>query len=133
MKNLYLFKMKRNTKPFDLEAAKAGAKVMTQDGQPVTIIKFDVKHPIYPLCGIVVNPEGEEEVWVYTKCGKVIQGIHSEMNLVMAPEIHTGYINLLRVGGDILTSAVFGSVEEATHSVDGEDEYIDTVKVEWEE
>ena len=48
MKNLYVFKMKRNTKPFDLEAAKAGAKVMTQDGQPVTIIKFDVKHPIYP-------------------------------------------------------------------------------------
>ena len=36
--------MEKKLKPFDLEAAKAGAKVITRDGRPVRIICFDRKN-----------------------------------------------------------------------------------------
>lgn len=41
--------MGQKFKPFDLEASKAGAPVMTRDGRPARILAFDVKSEKYPV------------------------------------------------------------------------------------
>lgn len=50
-------------KPFDLEKAKAGAKLRTKGGLPVEIFKWDARGS-YPIRGIVVaEKEDKSEIW----------------------------------------------------------------------
>lgn len=51
--------MKKIIKPFDLEAAKKGAKVETRSGKKVEIFKWDANSQ-FPLKGIYENCEGYE-------------------------------------------------------------------------
>lgn len=50
---------KKIIKPFDLEAAKKGAKVETRSGKKVEIFKWDANSQ-FPLKGIYENNEGRE-------------------------------------------------------------------------
>lgn len=50
---------KKIIKPFDLEAAKKGAKVETRSGKKVEIFKWDANSK-FPLKGIYENNEGRE-------------------------------------------------------------------------
>lgn len=52
---------KENLKPFDLEKAKAGAKVVTRDGREVRIICFDRKAPVFKLVALINNKGIEDE------------------------------------------------------------------------
>jgi hypothetical protein len=47
-------------KKFNLEAAKAGAKVQTKDGRAVRLVCFDMKGD-QPLVGLVSSEEGDYE------------------------------------------------------------------------
>lgn len=60
--------MKKVTKPFDLEAAKNGAKVETRNGHKVEILRSDLKN-ICPIIGIVTGDDGSEGF-----CGWKIDG-----------------------------------------------------------
>ena len=50
--------METKLKPFDLEAAKNGAKVVTRDGHAVRIICYDRKNEEYPIVALVGEDEG---------------------------------------------------------------------------
>lgn len=56
-------------KPFDLEAAQAGAPVCTRVGAEVRIICFDRIHSEYPIIGLLRNSNAEEYVGTFTAYG----------------------------------------------------------------
>lgn len=132
-------------KEFDLEAAKAGKKVMTRDGRNVRIVCFDCKDPLKPIVALVEKtvvyeyPERhekiEEDIVKYSPKGK-----DGDMNndLVMASEKKEGYVNLFKSPTMIYSGqSVFETEDEAKHSaalhVDRNIIYLDTIKIEWEE
>lgn len=51
--------MKKIIKPFDLEAAKNGAKIETRNGKEVEILRTDLKNN-FPIIGIVTGDDGSE-------------------------------------------------------------------------
>lgn len=76
-------------KPFDIEKAKAGAKVVTRDGRDVEILKFDLQDE-YPIV-VVITPKCDVQ-WIetYTLDGKCFfsgdDDTESHDDLMMAPE-----------------------------------------------
>lgn len=66
-------------KPFDLEAAKNGAKVCTRDGNPVRIICFDRACPFDSFTIVALVKYGHvEEIILYTIDGRKINFIQRE-------------------------------------------------------
>ena len=61
---------KKIQKPFDVEAAKRGAKVETRDGRPVRIVCYDRKSN-YPIIALV-NYGDEELTSAYSIEGKYL-------------------------------------------------------------
>lgn len=51
--------MKKIIKPFDLEAAKNGAKIETRNGKEVEILRWDLNNK-FPILGIVTGDDGYE-------------------------------------------------------------------------
>jgi hypothetical protein len=76
-------------KPFDLEKALAGAKVVTRDGREVTqLTRFDV-YGNYPLIGII-NKQRES----FQLNGQFGDNKESNWDLFMAPEKKSIWINV---------------------------------------
>ena len=60
-------------KPFNLEEAKAGAKICTRDGRPVRIICYDRIDEAYPIVALITNDFDEpEDIEDYTIDGYYI-------------------------------------------------------------
>ena len=54
-------------KPFDLEKAKAGARVCTRYGRDARIICFDRKSELdAPIIALALNPDNTENIMTYT-------------------------------------------------------------------
>lgn len=127
--------MKTNLKPFDLEAAKAGAPVVTRNGRSVRIICTDMIDGEYPVIALV--REGHwESLRSYTTDGKCVVGeIISELDLFMASVKRLGWVNLYRDGGNriVTGNTVHDSKSEASGGSDDFTDYLATVPVEWEE
>lgn len=127
--------METKLKPFDPEAAKAGAKVVTRDGHAVRIICYDRKNEEYPIVALVGEDEGA--VFSYSSGGRYLEPNLTDHNLdlFMAPVKREVWVNLYRdTLGTIYTSCIMNTKEEALSikSVRADD-YIATAKVEWEE
>lgn len=73
--------MKKTIKPFDLEAAKKGAKVETRNGNKAEILKWDANSDC-PLIGVYVDGEGYEYAGSWTLNGE--WGDLSCLDLVIA-------------------------------------------------
>ena len=73
-------------KPFDLEKAKAGAKLKTRNGYPVEIFKWDARGN-YPIRGIVIaEKEDKSEIWALD--GSYDYNHHPDsFDLVMVEEV----------------------------------------------
>lgn len=72
-------------KPFDLEAAKAGEKVVTRDGRAVRIICFDVKD-MWPIVALITETDGQEKIQGNLENGNIFQrGDEDLCDLFMAP------------------------------------------------
>jgi hypothetical protein len=101
-------------KPFDLEAALAGAPVQTRDGRPVTqLTNFSVTSD-YSLIGVI---EGEFYKWMRDG-GHLSPYIESERDLFMAPIIRTGWIARYRCPrkkGYYASIRIYDSKEEVEH------------------
>ena len=113
-------------KPFDLEAAKAGAKVVNRAGCVVRLVCFDVdSHDGFPLVGIVRDTAESGEYIARYKAdgGNCFKGI-SDKDLFMAPVKREGWVN-------INESRVYITKEKARASVTDYPAIV--VKVEWEE
>lgn len=89
-----------NYKPFDLEAAKKGAKVITKDGRQVRILCFDAKlinekATIVALVERSFSNNEQSVVRLYDETGRNIFGNPEDL-LVMAPVVV--YANLYTNG-----------------------------------
>jgi hypothetical protein len=133
-------KIGKNLKPFDLEAAKAGKPVCTRDGRKVRIICFDRKFYHdgynYPIVA-VINDNNNEPVRAYTQDGLFVGNGECELDLMMLPEKKEGWINISSCPDNGYSNydsgvIVFKTKEEAVNFTNNKD-YIDTVKVTWEE
>lgn len=137
---------KVNLKPFSLEAAKSGKPVYTRDGRKVRIICFDriFYHEgyDYPIVAMV-NNKGNESVHAYTKDGLLTGGEECDYDLMMLSEKKEGWVNVYNADTTFyyVDGRVFETkdeaVQEAKEEVEKEqrekNEYIDTIKVKWEE
>lgn len=126
-------------KPFDLEKAKAGAKVCTRDGRDARIICFDRNdNSGFHIVALVTKSDIGEECNTYTQNGKHIgEKWISQSDLMMATEKKVGWINLYRSNNaHILSNCIYSNERDARESamlgVDYE-YYIQTIKIEWEE
>lgn len=139
-------KIGKNLKEFNLEAAKSGKPVCTRDGRKARIICFDSKNdPQRPIIALVEN-NSNELLYEYTIKGKELFSHISTTgtsDLMMLPEKKEGWINIYNADTTFyyVDGRVFETkdeaVQEAKEEVEKEqrekNEYIDTIRVEWEE
>lgn len=123
---------KLNLKPFDLQKAKAGKPVCTRDGRKARIICFDKQEgfPIIALVETKVNDRILEEIALFNINGRAVSDeIDSKLDLIMLPEKKEGWINVYAL------NTCYPSKEEAEANIDKdyENEYVRTIKIEWEE
>ena len=123
--------IRRNLKPFNLEAAKAGKPVCTRDGRKARIICFDKKY-IRPIVALVDHwDEADEEVEGIIECHNDgyynCREIPSPNDLMMLPEKKEGWVNIYE------DMRIYVSEEGAKMGISPERTYITTIKVEWEE
>ena len=138
---------KNNLKPFSLELAKQGKPVCTRDGRKARIICFDRKgdQPIIALIEAKGNKDALiEKVERYFINGhSVFEVRETNDDLMMLPEKKEGWINIYNADTTFYYAdgRVFETkdeaVQEAKEEVEKEqrekNEYIDTIRVEWEE
>lgn len=132
-------------KPFNLEAAKAGKPVCTRDGRKARIICFDAKRKDGKnIMALIPSKEypGFEDLVAYPNNGNYHGGHENDGDLMMLPEKKEGWVNIYnrnrpRTSSEncyIMTGvSVFETKEGAIFYIDKDKEYIDTVKIEWEE
>ena len=131
---------KLNLKPFDIEAAKAGKPVCTRDGRKARIICFD-KVGDFPIVALTDDRDYKEDgVNLYDINGK---GSNECFDLMMLPEKKDGWINIYNADTTFyyVDGRVFETKDEAVQEAKEEvekgqrekNEYIDTIRVEWEE
>ena len=140
-------KIGKNLKPFDLEAAKQGKPVCTRDGRKARIICFDrfCCDEISTIVACVLSKDGKDEnVIIYSSDGFMADKQHPYADdLMMLPEKKKGWINIYNADTTFyyVDGRVFETkdeaVKEAKEEVEKEqrekNEYIDTIRVEWEE
>lgn len=126
---------KLNLRPFDLEAAKAGKPVCTRDGRKARIICFDAKcnKPIVAL----IYDCNKETVLQYLENGRFFVDQIDKYDLMMFPQKKEGWVNVYKsynVGKKIpCMASIYPTKEEAKKSSVVGFDYVDTVKIEWEE
>lgn len=124
-----------NLKPFDLEAAKAGKPVCTRDGRKARIICFDAKcnKPIVAL----IYDCNKETVLQYLENGRFFVDQIDKYDLMMLPQKKEGWVNVYKsynVGKKIpCMASIYPTKEKAKKSSVVGFDYVDTVKIEWEE
>lgn len=125
----------KNLKEFDLEAAKAGKTVCTRDGRKARIICFDAKcnKPIVAL----IYDCNKETVLQYLENGRFFVDQIDKYDLMMFPQKKEGWVNVYKsynVGKKIpCMASIYPTKEEAKKSSVVGFDYVDTVKIEWEE
>ena len=132
---------KLNLKPFDLEKAKAGKPVCTRDGRKARIICFNrAGYNMFPIVALIMNGDKESDIYTYRPNGTWDNnGNESEKDLMMLPEKHEGWVNVLmymRSGEYSLDNKLFGTEDEAVAEVKKyatDFKYVATVKICWEE
>lgn len=111
-------------KPFNLEAALAGAKVITRDGSEVTqLTMFNVDKDGYVLFGVLGN---QVHSWLIS--GRYFRVDESDSDLFMAPE--TCEVWIARFGNRLSFNNVYGTEAECRSAYPLASEYH---KIEWEE
>lgn len=115
-------------KPFDLEAAKEGKPVCTRDGRKARIICFDVKAK-KPIAALITNDDTEEAHFYYDN-GRSDQYQEYRYDLMMLPEKKEGWVNVYKDG--LLDTKSYNTKKEAFDKASLRD-YVDTVKISWEE
>lgn len=125
----------KKLKPFDLEAAKAGAPVVTRDGRSARIICTDLKNGIYSVIALIPNEYEGEDFETYTINGKYhCGGFEDCRDLFMAPTKRQGWVNIYKDSvGDTRGCFVYGTQQQAREHARIALGYIATIPVEWEE
>lgn len=125
-------------KPFDLEAAKAGKPVCTRDGRKVRILCYDLKGAEYPIVALVeAHDYLDESISTYDRNGRFDHDRENKNDLMMLSWKKEGWVNVYKsynVGKKIpCMASIYPTKEEAKKSSVVGFDYVDTVKIEWEE
>lgn len=109
-------------------------EVVTRDGRKVRIICTDRKGDT-PIIALIHNEnEGQEFGCAFYSDGKYFIDKDDEFDLFFAPVKHEGWMNLYKKNsGLVIGDLVYNSEEEAKKIAAGDEDYITTIKVEWEE
>ena len=123
---------------FSLEKylANPSRKVVTRDGRNARIVCTDKRDLNFPIIALIETiPGGEEVTYSYTKDGKYYTAFSVILDLFFAPEKHEGWINVYRHsdGGHAYAGAVYDSKEDAEKRKTIDENYVTTIKIEWEE
>lgn len=89
----------------------------------------------YHIVALVENDKGNESVESYTKNGNWWgDGLKGNFDLFFAPEKKVGWMNLYKKDfGLVKGGDVYNSEEAAKKIAAGDEDYITTIKIEWEE
>ena len=124
---------------FSLEKylANPSRKVVTRDGRKVKILCTNRKGP-YPVVVLVENHDSNtEDVYSYRENGLYsLYSLSEENNLFFAPEKHEGWVNLYKWANKdcaYYIGSMYNSKAEAENKRDTSDNYVTTIKIEWEE
>ena len=129
-------KKKRIMEQFSLEKylANPSRKVVTRNGRRVRIICTDMKSTTYPVVALIENGSGYEQLITFSKNGEYAVNESSRSDLFFAPETHEGWINVYRNNdGHTYAGAVYDSKEDAEKRKIIDENYVTTIKIEWEE
>ena len=123
---------------FSLEKylANPSRKVVTRDGRRARIICTDRNINNFPIVALIqLYNDSDEEVFTYTKDGKRRVDESTRHDLFFAQETHEGWINVYRYsdGGHAYAGAVYDSKEDAEKRKTIDENYVTTIKIEWEE
>ena len=123
---------------FSLEKylANPSRKLVTRDGRRARIICTDRRDLNYPIIALIeTNSRGEEVAYSHTKDGRHCTACSDIFDLFFAPETHEGWINVYRYsdGGHAYAGAVYDSKEDAEKRKIIDENYVTTIKIEWEE
>ena len=106
-------------------------KIVTRDRRPVRIICTDFDNPDFPVVGEI---NGHKWPISFATNGTSINGRQLCSDLFFAPEKHEGWMNLYKFGKIYHPGKlVYLTKEEANHAALLNEEYVETVKIEWEE
>ena len=95
-----------------------------------------MKSTTYPIVALVkLSDNTTEDVWTYTKDGEYEVDKSTTYDLFFAPEKHEGWINVYRNSdtGHTYAGAVYDSKEDAEKRKTIDENYVTTIKIEWEE
>ena len=123
-------------KPFSLEEyiKNPSKKVVTKDGLNARIICTDRKDLKFPIVALIETKSGGEFLQYYTKDGTYFVDDLCNADLFFLPEKHEGWINLHKnEQGRVFPSYIYQTEEDAEKYGVGNDSYITTVKIKWEE
>lgn len=126
-------------KPFDLEAAKAGAPVCTAQGNNVRILAYDRKDGAFTIAALVEDATGDYENYeVYTNAGYYHREAGCEADLRMKPIQMEGWINVYSAGTHVVpkgnvakTGGLVYESEQIAESAGGNNSI--QVFIKWEE
>ena len=137
-------------KPFNLKTylENPSRKIVTRDGYPVRIICTDAnilykdftnEYNLYPIVALVKKHlkdcnKDRDEVLSYTNDGLEHSGKISGDDLFFETVKVSGWINIYtsKNYGET-TGSICKTKEEALSLIDGKDNYLDTIHIEWEE
>ena len=138
-------------KPFNLKTylENPSRKVITRDGRPVRIVSTNAnlfspgpdanKYPVVALIKVSSANRGkrpnEEILNCYNTDGNIIPGRNDRSDLFFETVKVSGWINIYtsKVSGETTTGSICKTKEEALSLIDGRDNYLDTIYIEWEE
>lgn len=117
-------------KEFDLEKAKAGAKVCTRDGRGVRIVCFDMDNK-YSIVALVRNND-EEQIYSCCSNGRFIDSNTIDKNdLMLAGLKKEGWINVYE--GSCCGRNIYPTRDDAIKARSSNMVVCDTIHIEWEE
>lgn len=121
-------------KQFNLEEylKNPSRKVVTRDGRNVRIVCTN-KKGVDPIVALVTKYDSDTELaYTYTKNGEFVGSIITKYDLFFAPEKHEGWVNVYKAGNTPHSdTCIWPTEEEAKKWIN--DNYVATVKIEWEE
>ena len=112
-------------------------ELITRDGRKVTKVLCTNAKGRFPIVALVESFDGENETAIsYTNSGHLFDGADYNPDLFFAPEKCEGWINIFKNSNDTAflgENCIYSSKEDAEREGMKCDDYVSTVKVEWEE
>ena len=122
-------------KQFNLEEylKNPSRKVVTRNGRKVTRILCTDARGQYPIVALVkALDDDNESSFSYTKDGHFSPGEEHVYDLFFAQEKHEGWVNVYKAGNTPHSDTCIWPTEEEAKKW-ANDDYVATVKIEWEE